>query len=114
MQALRDFHMMSQDFLQLMARKAKQADANKDAAAELEVISNFYDNVVMLLQNSDLFIHENKLHALQDRVTSKILEAELRKAYNTIYIKAPALLPEVMKGTALPTKKELETKVVIK
>lgn len=103
---LKDFHLAAQDYLQLLAKKSKQAQVNSEAAKELEVLDSFYEMITGLLQRVEMDIHGTRLLSINETAKAKILESELRQAYNTIYLTGNSeLLAKVMKSTNLKPRK---------
>lgn len=119
MSPLKDFHFIAADYLILINQlnerwKNQPSGISKqqlDLLARLEV---FYDACLSIITRADQEAHLQKLHALNEHVKSAILESELKKAYNKIYTANPSLAAELLKETALPTKKELEKEVHVK
>lgn len=110
-----DLYLVNQDFLQLLGRKLKQAEVNKEVERELEVLNNFYEVVLNILQRADVESHSSRLFTLNEHVKGKILESELRKAYNELYSAGNVeLLTRLTKNTALLSKKQVEEPIAIK
>jgi hypothetical protein len=115
MSLLLDFHMAAQDLLQLIAKKAKQAAVNSEAAKEMETLQSFYDMVSALLSRGDLQAHEAGLQVILESTKAKILEMELKKAYNLIHSSGQGdILAKLLRDTVLPKKNELSEEVIIK
>jgi len=115
MNMLHSFHLGAQDFLELLAKKSKQAEKNQEVAKELETLNTFYEFTIALLQKGEIDMHESKLGAITEHFKAKILEAELREAYNALHkTNQIGTLNELMTRTALLTKKQLNQDVQIK
>lgn len=112
---LKDFHFAAQDYLQLIAKKSKQASVNSEAAKEMETLETFYEMITGLLSRCEVELHETKLLSVNEHVKAKILEAELKRAYNEVYKSGNTqLFTLLLKETVMPTRKELEEEVKVK
>jgi Ni,Fe-hydrogenase I large subunit len=112
---LHSFHLAGQDFLELLAKKSKQAEKNTEAAKELETLNTFYEFTIALLQKGEIDMYQHKLEAITEHFKAKIMEAELRAAYNALHkTNQIDTLNQLMKSTALLSKKQLTEEVGIK
>lgn len=114
--AILDFYSGSQDYLQLIAKKANQAKVNSEAAKELETLEGFYEITQALITRCQVQLHESRLLAANEHVKGKLLEKEIREIYNELHKKNQVLLADILLNvkTVLPTKAELMEDVHIK
>jgi hypothetical protein len=116
MSLLVDFHMAAQDFLQLIAKKSKQASVNKEAEKEAETLHSFYEMVSSILSRAETDMQSIKMGSVVDKVKSKLLEKELVHTYNELYKVDSKIFAHIMSTvkTVLPSKAELQQDVIIK
>lgn len=112
--ATKEFQYAMGEYLILLSKKAKQAEVNEAAANELAVLDHAYNMMAALAQKCDQELAAARIQIYLERFAGKVLEGELRKAYNHVYQVSPGRLAEIMKTTALPSKKELEQPVKLK
>lgn len=108
---LKDFYRISPDILKLLAYKS--ASDNKLSQREADIIEAFYDTVVALITAAELDIHTARLAAASEHVKAVFLQEELKGVYNELYAHFPAHAIDLIAKSYLPTKKELESAVVI-
>lgn len=106
---LKDFLLISYDFLKLLSYKAKSTDKR-----EFDVLEGFYDACKAIVEKSDCDIHEANLLAINEHVKAVILQQELKEVYNELFKRFPAHAAELITKSSLPTKKELEQNVILK
>lgn len=105
----------SQDFLELLAKKHKQAQVNAAIAQEAAVLQTFYDLVHNILIQSSLDMQECKLLSVNEHVKAKILEGELKATYNAIYQAGHAtLFTDLSRKTVIPSRGDLNVDVQLK
>lgn len=111
-----DFYSGSQDLLQLIAKKSRQATVNSEAAKELETIQSFFEISQALITRCQVDLHESRMLAATEHVKGKLLEKEIREIYNELHKKNQLLLAEILVTvkTVLPSKAELMEEVNIK
>lgn len=115
MSPLKDFHMAAQDYLQLIAKKSKQAGVSRDVANEVETLSTFYDMITGLLQRVEVELQERTLLSINEHAKAVILEHELRKTYNELHRSGSTeLLVQLIRETVIPKKAQLASDVIIK
>lgn len=106
---LKDFLLISYDYLKLMAYKAKSTDQR-----EFNILEGFHDACKSLIERADLDRHTANLAAINEHAKAIILEQELKSVYNELFKRFPAHATELITKSCLPTKKELEQNVVLK
>lgn len=110
-----ELYLVSQDFLQLLAKKQKQAEVSKEVDKEFEVLNTFFEVVNNIIHRADVQQHTQRLEGVTQHVMCKILEAELRKAYNAMYTSGNIeMFTKLAATTVLPGKKELEEQTTLK
>jgi len=110
-----ELYLVNQDFLQLLGRKQRQASVSKELEKEFEVIHSFYVVVLNILHRADIECQTLNVKRVNDHVTSKILEEELRKTYNELYKRGHTeCLSVLIKSTPILSKKELEQSTILK
>lgn len=109
---LKDFFRLSPDLLKLLIYKEKSI--NKVEIREAEIIEEFYDMVQALIQRSELELQAERLMNINEHIKVVLLEKELKELYNTFYKANPAEAMKQITQSALPTKKELESNVVLR
>lgn len=107
--ALKDFLLISHDFLKLMAYKAKSTDKR-----EHDVLESFHDAAKAIIEKADLDRHEANITAINEHVKCVLLEKELKYVYNELFKRFPAHASELIAKSIIPTRKELEQNVVIR
>src|SRR5690349_19502457 len=100
---LKDFLLISYDFLKLMAYKAKNSDKR-----EFDVMEGFYDACKAIIEKSEGDIHEANLLSINEHIKAVVLQQELKEVYNELFKRFPAHAAELISKSSLPTKKELE------
>jgi len=103
---LKEFLLVSADFLKLMAAKPN--------GYEKDTLESFYDRSRAIVQNAELVMHAAKLEKINEHAKAKIMEAELKKIYNYLYMKFPTHAMELIKESSLPTRKELDAPLILK
>lgn len=106
---LKDFLLISHDYLKLMTYKSKSTDQR-----EFNILEGFHDACKSIIEKADLDRHQANLLALQEHTKAIILQQELKSVYNDLFKTFPAHASELITKSSLPTKKELEQNVIIK
>lgn len=110
-----ELYLVNQDFLQLLGRKQRQAAVSSELEKEFEVIHSFYEVVLNILHRADVECQTLNVKRVNDHITSKILEEELRKTYNELYKRGHTeCLAVLSKSTPLLTKKQLEQSTILR
>lgn len=109
MDPLTSFHLVSLDVLKLIAYK-KANNFHKEA----EVLQTFYDHVLNITTESSQELHVRKLNCATEHCKAKILEQELKYAYNEIFKRDQKLAIELITKSVMPTKKQLTEEVILK
>lgn len=119
MDPLKDFLFIATDYLLLINELTAhwKKSPNGLTPRQLEILArldNFYNACNAILTRASEETHLMRLQKVNEHFKAVILEQELKKAYNKIYTTHPSLAAELLKETALPTKKELSEAVHIK
>lgn len=111
-----DFYASAQDFLVLIAKKAKQGQVNSEAAKELQTMESFYEISHAIITRCQVSLNEERMLAAVEHIKGKLLEKEIREIYNELHKKNQSLLADILMNvkTVLPTKSELKEEIHIK
>lgn len=91
--------------------------ANSEFKREKEIsekLSAFTKTITHIMMQADLDRHGLRHQLMQEIIKNKILEKELKAVYNDYFTRFPAHATEIIKQSHLPTKKELEERVIVK
>lgn len=94
MRFLKDFHLISGDFLKLLA-----SEQNKPKAAVLE---SYFDAMEAIVTQADEAIHAQTLSAINEHAKALILEQELKTVYNELYKKYPDAIDLIASSAIKP------------
>lgn len=111
---LRTFLECAGDFAELCSKKKKQAEVSKIVEEELQVLRNFYDMAKALIEQSEMDVLAYKKLAVNEHIKAKLLEHELRSAYNVTYRRDRSLFVDLVKNTPIPSMEELDKEVHLK
>lgn len=90
---------------------------NSEFKREKEIASKlaaFNKTITHMMMQADLDRHGLRHELMQEHIKNKILETELKSVYNHYFRHFPAHATEIIKQSHLPTKKELEERVIVK
>lgn len=109
MDPLKDFHLVAFDFLKIIAyKRANKQDREADA------LENFYDVMLNLVTRAGEELHTVKLVGMTEHFKAKILESELKRAYNEVFKKDQKLAADLIANTSMLTRKQINEEVRIK
>lgn len=113
MDPLKCFHLAAGDFLVYIARKRVKGEI-KDA----QVLEEFYAQMLSMATRAADELHMLKLSALSEHYKAKILEQEMKTAYNELFKRRseipPDLIQRIITQSVIPTRKQLSEEVIIK